>query len=992
MQARSGVAAAAFFFSFVCGRPFLSAQQTGPQQPPTFRTGVELVSIDVSVVDRQGVPLPGLGPGDFTVTVGGRPRRVVTAEFVDVAAGQRERAGQPDLVPVSTNEGGGVGRLFAFVVDQSTLEPGNVRYVAKAASQFFSRLTFADRSALMLMPVGPNVPFTWAHERVHDALQRVTGLGGLMASWERGSLTEARDISNRNLMALRSVGDRECRGGALAGGGGGIIGGPAAGGGAGPTPPPGGGVSGGDSGGGSGSAAGGGGGRGGGGGGRGGGGGGGGGFGLSNCLRNIEMEADSTWRAAQMTSMASLSTLRQVLSSLAQVNGDKTLVLISGGWPMDERDETSSLVAVAAEAAAARVRLYTMFVPGSMFSASRRVMSSTPTSDQYLHLWPLETLAGLTGGGSFRMEVGAEAAFDRLSRELSGYYRIGVEKDPADADTRTRRMKVQVGRGGVTVRARDVFDVRTYEDRDWAARLASALDSPIPATSVGLRMTSYVATDAIEKGGLKLVVTGEASRLQAGAATFQVVVRDLNGKEVLAGEQPLGEAVGDGLPFSANIPIAPGSYVVRVAVIDGAGRVGSVDHRVDVRPASLGTLTATGPVLVRVPSRATMEPRLALDTVNQDERLALQIDLDGPSADLDAADVVFEIAASPEGPALVRSPGRKGPGAKAGAVLAHGVADVRVLPPGTYVARAKVMSGGGPLGEVRRAFTVAGPPRVTVSAGAAATVAAGRTMPAAVAGRASAAAPSFAIEQVLAPAVLDVFLERVAARPDAASPMIRELVDRARSEGLGKLYVSDTLASQAPVAAFLRGLALLSQKKLEAAANAFRSAMRGSADFYPAMVYLGACYAAGGNDKDAAGAWRTALIKEGDAAPLHMLLIDALLRQGSGELAYQTVEGLRARWPEAEGLERRYVLAALLAGKHAEALRTLDAMIDRRADDDALLTVALLVLYDAFMTEHPIETVEQDRTRMIRLADLYRARNGESAALVDTWLEAAKKK
>ena len=38
----------------------------------------------------------------------------------------------------------------------------------------------------------------------------------------------------------------------------------------------------------------------------------------------------------------------------------------------------------------------------------------------------------MTGGGSFRAEVNAEAAFERLGRELSGYYRIGVEKDPAD--------------------------------------------------------------------------------------------------------------------------------------------------------------------------------------------------------------------------------------------------------------------------------------------------------------------------------------------------------------------------------------------------------------------------------------------------------------------------------------------------------------------------------------------------------------------------------
>ena len=83
---------------------------------------------------------------------------------------------RPGVVPVSTNEGGGIGRLFVFIVDQNTLEPRSARVVAKAASNFFERLTFSDRSALMLMPLGPNVDFTWAHDRVRDALGRVTGM------------------------------------------------------------------------------------------------------------------------------------------------------------------------------------------------------------------------------------------------------------------------------------------------------------------------------------------------------------------------------------------------------------------------------------------------------------------------------------------------------------------------------------------------------------------------------------------------------------------------------------------------------------------------------------------------------------------------------------------------------------------------------------------------------------------------------------------------
>jgi VWFA-related protein len=990
MQSASGRAVAVMATVtalFACAWSVISAQQTSTGQTPAFRSGVELVTVDVAVLDRQGHPLKGLGPADFVVTVGGQPRRVVSAEFVDVTTARPDPVVRADAAAISTNEGSGLGRLFAFVVDQNTIEPGNVRHVARAASRFFNGLSFVDRSALMLIPTGPNVNFTWAHDRVHDALQRVIGQASPQSAWEFGSLSDARDIASRNTMALRTVGQRECGTGIQAAGGGFEPAGPGSGGsspGPAPTPPPSGGQPSGNPTGGSGTTP------------TGGAqptggsgtrrGGSNSGFGMDSCTRDLQMRAEWAWRGAQMTSLASLSAFRQSLSTLATIPGDKTVILISGGWPLDEREQSTLMTLVASEAAAARVTLFTLFVPGTTSSASRRLVSSTPTNDQWLHSWPLETLAGMTGGASFRIDVGAEGAFERLRRELAGYYRIGVEKDPVDVDGKSRRMKVQVSRNSVTVRARGIFDIRTYEDRDWAGRLGAALDAPIPATGIGLRVTSYLASDADDGSRVKLVLAGEASRLEPGDARVQVVVRDLDGKKLLAGEQPLGEPTGDGLSFSTHVPIAPGTYVVRVAVIDGAGHVGSVDHRVEVMPVALGALSAMGPLLVRVPSGRDAQPRVAMNRVRQDERLALQIDLEGEGGRLTAADVVFEIAATPDGPSLVQTPAEISIGARGGWVLAQAVADMRVLPPGNYVARAKVKSGSEALGEVRRAFSVTETPALPPEAVTASASAVGTMGPSRPAARSISVAPVFAMDHVLAPQVLDPFLARVAARPDASSPMIRELVDRARSQGLDEIAVSDTLAAQSPVASFLRGLTLLKQKKLDHAANAFRSAMRASSDFYPAMVYLGACYAAGGNDKEASGAWRTALIKEGDALALHLLLADSLLRQDNRELALETLDGARARWPADDGLKRRFVMAALLAGEHADGLLTLDDLVAKQAEDEPSLAVGLFVLYQAFTKGQPVETPEKDRARMIQLADAYRARGGPSLALVETWI------
>src|SRR4029079_13269728 len=191
---------------------------------------------------------------------------------------------------------------------------------------------------------------------------------------------------------------------------------------------------------------------------------------------------------------------------------------------------------------------------------------------------------------------------------------------------------------------------------------------------------------------------------------------------------------------------------------------------------------------------------------------------------------------------------------------------------------------------------------------------------------------------------------------------------------------------------FREGGSLLSQNKLGPAASAFRAAMRVSADFYPAMVYLGACYAAGGKDKDAASAWRTALIREGDTLALRVMLADALLRQGRGDLAVADLSSARARWPGELGLTRRYVVAALQAGQHTEGLQALDELAAKQAEDEPSLALALLVLYEAFQKGQPIQSADQDRDRMVRYADAYRTRGGQSIALIDTWVSAATRK
>jgi hypothetical protein len=50
-----------------------------------FRSGVELVAVDVQVVDRDGHPTISLGPEQFDVSIDGRRRLVISADLVRYA-------------------------------------------------------------------------------------------------------------------------------------------------------------------------------------------------------------------------------------------------------------------------------------------------------------------------------------------------------------------------------------------------------------------------------------------------------------------------------------------------------------------------------------------------------------------------------------------------------------------------------------------------------------------------------------------------------------------------------------------------------------------------------------------------------------------------------------------------------------------------------------------------------------------------------------------
>ena len=144
----------------------------------TFKAGIELVTIDVSVSDKNGQPVRDLLASDFTVKVDGKLRRVVSAQHVsfNVEAGRKTAAQAGEESFFTTNIGPPEGRMIVIVVDQSNIRGGAVRPLLRSAAAFVDRLSPADQVAFIaLPPPGPEVNFTTDRLRIKQAMEQVTG-------------------------------------------------------------------------------------------------------------------------------------------------------------------------------------------------------------------------------------------------------------------------------------------------------------------------------------------------------------------------------------------------------------------------------------------------------------------------------------------------------------------------------------------------------------------------------------------------------------------------------------------------------------------------------------------------------------------------------------------------------------------------------------------------------------------------------------------------
>jgi VWFA-related protein len=170
-----------------CAVILLAALLTVPStttrtQQRTFRSQVDLIRLDVTVVTGDGTPVSDLRADDFDVEIAGRTRPVRTLQFLDRRTTDRraaEAAPSTSAKPTPTfwsNSDERDGRLFIIAVDTLTLPSGREKSLLESVARFAARIHAPDRVALLVLPgagaPGRHVDFTTDGRAVQQVLSR----------------------------------------------------------------------------------------------------------------------------------------------------------------------------------------------------------------------------------------------------------------------------------------------------------------------------------------------------------------------------------------------------------------------------------------------------------------------------------------------------------------------------------------------------------------------------------------------------------------------------------------------------------------------------------------------------------------------------------------------------------------------------------------------------------------------------------------------------
>jgi len=645
----------------IMAMPPLAAER-GQQPAAAFRAGIDLITFEATALDRDGLPVRDLGPEDFSVTVGGRPRKVVFADFHDggmvVAAGGTAAPARESRSLTM----GAEGRIVVVVVDRDSLAPGNEAALLEAATAVIDGLQPADAVGLVGVPVG-GVDLTRDHDRVRKALPLMSGTRPRQDMYRDRNISwnEALAYERGDPRVIAEVIERECYNIPVDPGG------------------------------------------------------------LRNrCPPDLVAQARELLQIGRTHVETTTSVLESLAARLAPLRGSKHVILISGGLQFGQ-DLLTRFQRFAKAAAEAQLTLYAVHLdqPDSNVTDRRTVTSAFGGREATAGLG---ALTGMTGGRLF-MGVGrGTGVFDRITTEINNFYVLGVESGPEDASGSSRSLEVTVKRPGLTVRSRPEVAPRPSFARATEGKpsvvakakegkpaetpgtdpLLALLNQPTDLSELAITATAY-STRGTEESTLRVLISSElsAERVRLPADWAFAVFND--GNVVATGQQTFEAGQPAPLVMTTSAKLFPGRYRLRVAARDADGRAGVVDVPLAAGLRVAGELQMSD-LVVGINEGGRLQPRAR---ITQGTPVSALIEL--MSADLDrlaAARAVIEVI-----PAGTAEPVRRFLMAVqtvngASVIINAAEIDTSSLPPGRYTASVVATVDGQPVGRVSRVFEI----------------------------------------------------------------------------------------------------------------------------------------------------------------------------------------------------------------------------------------------------------------------------------------------
>ncbi len=836
--------------------PFaLAAALAAPQDPqadrPVFRSGINLVRLDVRVVDESGRPVSDLRQDELEVTEGGAPRPVVL--FQRVAGPGRsyvELAQRTIASDVSTNQGAPQGHLYVLVFDQDHIRSGGELPVRVAAETFLrARVRPQDRVALFGIPgPGPAQPFTANMSFARQQLDRLRGGLVRRANGAVAEMTEneAFEILRGNETVLARFTTVEASTAATTTAGGGVADVSRR-----PAEDP-------------------------------------------TVLRRLVREnAQSIAARADAESRQFLQALADLLRSFKGIDGRKTVLLFSEGFYADNVAQDLEAVAAAAAETYSVIYAFDLNKRSNVIDAAGSIADDA--ADTASRLEPLGSLAAETSGELVKdASVRFENAFASLSPDDGSYYLLGFEPAvPAGGDKPYRRIKVRATRPGLRVLTRTGYAigaVPTPADRRRA--VDAALAAPFTQQSLKIEYTTYVGqsvTAGAQRVVLSLLAELPVRRAPGPAADARdtadvvFVVRDTRtGRVVASGsdEIPLpdrteGSSSTGSTPWQVAFELPAGDFVMRCVVREPGGIVGSADRRFSVRSLSGFDVAATDFIIASPGDSLPVRAR-----VYSEGMLTGTVRLYAPTADhLQPAAARLELVPAGDDPDTTI--GRVGEGVIGDVTTAgsRAMRDVLFALPlerlaaGPYVARAVVRVKGEVVADLRR------PVELILGREPAPGAAAppSRTRP----------------RNVLDGEIVGRMIRAAASSPIEAVRLAAAEADRGRWDlvrgRLGTAVQADDTARR------LQGLAELGREDYPAAAAILGTAFEAGPADAPLAFTLGWARVGAGDRTGAVTAFRNAVLAEPDMVAAHLALAETYVALGQPALAYQALEaGLKA--------------------------------------------------------------------------------------------------